>query len=242
LPRSCEPRGKEIIQQWRDTLSSASDAVQADLHGLLDKFGLEPLELLQEENVEVSELFRWIHAYVTMAESGADFKCELSATVAAQTLSTEICGLLPVEGSSLTGILKAQLRLLRDSSFEWPSLDSLRPDALLVLPKNTTKNLASYFHEKGRGLVGLELERMKDQVTHRHFRDYLFPLRYVFDLSFLFQIQAKVEAFARASLGDADAGNLRDEAPSGAGGKTPGRDESGAPRNHSDGAAETGEV
>ena len=102
-----------------------------------------------------------------MPRSGTDFKCELSATVAAWTLTAAVCGLLPVESSSSTGILKAQLRLLRDASFEWPSLDSLRPESLPTLPKNIAKNFAKYFHEKGRGLVGLELERMKDQVALR---------------------------------------------------------------------------
>jgi hypothetical protein len=87
--------------------------------------------------------------------------------------------MLPAEGSSLTGILNAQLRLLRDSSFEWTSLNSLRPDALPVLPKNIAKNFAKYFHEKGRGLVSLELEHMTDQVILHHFLGHLFPLRYV---------------------------------------------------------------
>jgi len=146
---------------------------------LLDKFGLEPPELSQEEDVEISVLFRWVRACVVMAESGTNFRCELSATVAARTLSAAICGLLPAEGSSSTGILKAQLRLLRDSSFEWTSLNSLRPDALPVLPKNIAKNFAKYFHEKGRGLISLELECMTDQVILRHFLGHLFPLRYV---------------------------------------------------------------
>ena len=116
---------------------------------------------------------------MAMDESSTDFRCELSATVAARTLSAAICSLLPAEGSSSNGILKAQLRLLRDSSFEWTSLNSLHPDALLVLPKNIAKNFAKYFHEKGRGLVSLELEHMTDQVILRHFLGHLFPLRYV---------------------------------------------------------------
>ena len=105
--------------------------MQADLHGLLEKFGVEPPEMSQEENVEVSELFRLIRAYLAMADSGAEFKCELSATMAAQTLNAAVYGLL-----------------LRDPSFQWPSLDSLRPDALPALPKNIAKNFATYFHEK----------------------------------------------------------------------------------------------
>jgi len=70
--------------------------------------------------------------------------------------------------------VKAQLRLLRDASFEWPLLDSLRPEALPVLLKNIVKNFAKYFHEKGRGLVDVELERMKDQVPLRHFPKFTF--------------------------------------------------------------------
>ena len=141
------------------------------MHGLLGKFALDPPEMSQEETVEVAELFRWIRASLAMARSGADFKCELSTTVAARTLSAAICRLLPAEsGSSSMGILKAQLWLLRDASFEWPSLDSLRPKSLPTLPKNIAKNFAKYFHEKGRGLVDLELERMKDQVALRFLR------------------------------------------------------------------------
>ena len=103
-----------------------------------------------------------------MAMSGADFKCELSATVAARKLSAAVCRLLPAESSaSSTGIVKAQLRLLRDSCFEWPSLDSWCPEALPVLPKNIAKNFAKYFHEKGQLLIDAELERMKDQVPFR---------------------------------------------------------------------------
>ena len=138
------------------------------MHGLLGKFALDPPEMSQEETIEVAELFHWIRASLVMARSGADFKCELSATVAARTLGTAACRLLPAEsGNSSTGILKAQLRLLHDASFEWPSLDSLRPEALSALPKNIAKNFAKYFYEKGRLLVDVELERMKDQVPLR---------------------------------------------------------------------------
>ena len=133
--------------------------------GLLGKFGLDPPEMSQDETIEVSELFRWIRASLAMARSGADFKCELSATVVAWTLSTAVCHLLPSEDSSSpTGIQKVQLRLLQDPSFEWPLLDSLRPESLSALPKNIAKNFAKYFHEKGRGLVDFELEHMKEQV------------------------------------------------------------------------------
>jgi hypothetical protein len=138
------------------------------MHGLLGKIGLDPPEMSQEETVEVSKLFRWVRASLAMARSGADFKCELSATVAARTLSAAVCRFLSVESSSSsTGILKAQLRFLRDASFEWPPLYSLHPEALPTLPKNIAKNFAKYFHEKSRGLVDLELEHMKDQVPLR---------------------------------------------------------------------------
>ena len=84
--------------------------MQTDIHGLLAKFAIDPPEISQEENVEVVELFRWIRASLAMARSGADFKCELYATVAARTLSSGICRLLPAESSaSSTGIMKAQL-------------------------------------------------------------------------------------------------------------------------------------
>ena len=38
----------------------------------------------------------------------------------------------------------------------------LAPEALPALPKNIAKNFTKYFHEKGRLLVDVELERMKD--------------------------------------------------------------------------------
>ena len=110
-----------------------------------------------------------------MARSGADFKCELYATVVARTLSAAVCRLLPPESiESSSGIVKAQLRLLRDASFEWPSLDSLCPESLPTLSKNIAKNFAKYFHEKGWGLVDLELERMKDLVPASCFPKFTF--------------------------------------------------------------------
>ena len=50
----------------------------------------------------------------------------------------------------------------------------LAPEALPVLPKNIAKNFAKYFHEKGRGLVDVELERMKNQVPLRVSQSSLF--------------------------------------------------------------------
>jgi hypothetical protein len=35
-------------------------------------------------------------------------------------------------------------------------------ESLPTLPKNIAKNFVKYFHEKGRALVDLEQERMKD--------------------------------------------------------------------------------
>jgi len=99
-----------------------------------------------------------------MAGSGSNFMSELSTTVTARMLSATICGLLPAEMSSSGSITKAELRHLCEASFEWPSLDSLRPKALLALPKNITKNFVGYFHEKGHGLVTLEASKMNEQV------------------------------------------------------------------------------
>jgi len=140
--------------------------VQADLHGLLEKFSIVPPDLSQGDHVEVAEPFSWIRACVVMADSGSDFKCELSATIAVRTLSAAVCGLLPAGASPSGCVTKAQLRCLRDPSFEWPSLDSLRPEALPPLPKNIAKNFAAYFHENGHGLVHVEMLHMKDQVRY----------------------------------------------------------------------------
>ena len=99
-----------------------------------------------------------------MAGSGSNFMSELSTTVTARMMSATICGLLPAEMSSSGSITKAELRHLCEASFEWPSLDSLRPKALLALPKNIAKNFVGYFHEKGHGLVTLEASKMNEQV------------------------------------------------------------------------------
>jgi len=53
----------------------------------------------------------------------------------------------------------------------------LRPEALSALPKNIAKNFAKYFHEKGRLLVDVELERMKDQVPLRTSQRFTFCYR-----------------------------------------------------------------
>jgi chromosome segregation ATPase len=101
-------RGKDVIQRWRTAISSFTDLVQANMHGLLAKFSIDTSEISQEENIKVAELFRWIRASLAMVRSGADCKCELSAMVAARTLSAAVCRLLPAESSSSsTGIVKA---------------------------------------------------------------------------------------------------------------------------------------
>ena len=51
-----------------------------------------------------------------------------------------------------------------------------------------------------------------------------------------------MKAFARASLGETDAGNLRGEATSEGRKEAPGRDESGAPGAHGGAGLETEEV
>lgn len=71
------------------------------------------------------------------------------------------------------------------------------------LPKNIAKNFATFFHERGRELVDLETEHMKEQM------------------------QAKSEAFARSVVGDTDAGNL---AGSEADSQGPGEKERGDPK------------
>ena len=70
--------GRDTVQRWRTVISSATDSVQSDMHGLLGKFALDPPEMSQEETIEVAELFRWIRASLARP-----FKCELSTTVAA---------------------------------------------------------------------------------------------------------------------------------------------------------------
>jgi len=52
-------RGKDVVQRWRTAISTFTDLVQTDMHGLLGKLAFDPspLEISQEENVEVAELF-----------------------------------------------------------------------------------------------------------------------------------------------------------------------------------------
>ena len=102
----------------------------------------------------MAELFWWLRTCVAMADSFSSFFGDLSAAVAARTLSVAVCGLLPAEAGNADTILKAQLHTLRDRSFPWPPVESVRPKALPALPKNIAKNFVeTFFCEKGHGLV-----------------------------------------------------------------------------------------
>ena len=120
-----------------------------------------PPELSQEQLVEVSELFWWLRACITMAGAGSQFYTGLTATVTARTLSVVVCGLFPADAGSSGNLTKAGLRTLRHRSFEWP----VQPEALPALPKNIAKNFTeTFFRVKGRGLVEMEAARMKEKV------------------------------------------------------------------------------
>ena len=94
-----------------------------------------------------------------MATSGNCLMGDLSAVVAVRSHSAAICKLLPEGGGAEVAVTKTQLRTLRDPTFEWPSLDEVRPEALPPLPKNFAKNFtSSFFKTHGRDLVRGEAE------------------------------------------------------------------------------------
>jgi hypothetical protein len=79
--------------------------------------------------------------------------------MAIRSLSIAICRLLPAGGRADATFMKAQLRSMRDASFEWPSPEEFRPDALPPLPKNIAKNFTgTFFKMSGRDLVRAEAE------------------------------------------------------------------------------------
>ena len=61
------------------------------------------------------------------------------------SLSAAICKLLPVGAGADAAITKAQLRLMRELLFQWPSPEEVQPEALPPLPKNIAKNFIGVF-------------------------------------------------------------------------------------------------
>ena len=88
--------------------------------------------------------------------------CDLSAVVAVRSLSAAICKLLTEGSGTEAAVTMAQLRTMRDPTFEWPSLDEVRPEALPPLPKNIAKNFtSSFFKTHRRDLVRGEADRLR---------------------------------------------------------------------------------
>ncbi|KAG2571459.1 uncharacterized protein LOC120640649 [Panicum virgatum] len=196
---------KETLGRFCEVIASGAELLQADIHNLLERFGLTPPELSEEDNVGVAELFRWLRVCVAMADTGSLFYGDLSAAIAARALSASVCGLLLADSGNSGSITKAQLRTLCDRSFQWPSAEAMRPEVLPALPNNIAKNFAeTFFRERGRGLVQLEGECLKEQL------------------------QAKAEAWAREVVGDAAARDLPDSDPKAASGSAEGDDGRGA--------------
>ena len=74
-------------------------------------------------------------------------------------------GLFPSEAGQTSGVTKAKLCSLHDSSFRWPSEETVCPDTLPALTKNIAVNFMEHFFKgEGRALVRREVERMKPQV------------------------------------------------------------------------------
>ena len=94
-----------------------------------------------------------------MATSGNLAIGDLSAAVAVRSLSAAVYKLLPEGGVAEAAVTKAQLCSMRDSTFEWPSLDEVHPEALPPLPKNIAKNFTASFFKTCRGdLIQAEVQ------------------------------------------------------------------------------------
>ena len=74
-------------------------------------------------------------------------------------------GLFPSEAGQTSGVTKAQLHSLRDSSFRWPGEEAIHPETLPALAKNIVVNFMEHFFKgEGRAIVRCEVGRMKPQV------------------------------------------------------------------------------
>ena len=138
--------------------------LQSEVHNLLECFGIEvpPLAGKDANSVELIELFCWLQCCVAMTNCGNQFFGELNAGVTARSLIAAVCSLLKAPAGGEASVTKAKLRTLRDPGVQWPSTDEVKPETLPALPRNIAKNfMATFFQEKGRGLVAHEGERMK---------------------------------------------------------------------------------
>src|SRR6185437_8182312 len=105
-----------------------------------------------------------------------------SATVAVRSLSAAVYKLLPKGSGAEAAVTKTQLRTMRDPTFEWPSPDEVRHEALPPLPKNIAKNFtSSFFKTHGRDLVRGEIDRLRKQVCLQSF--YEVPFYFNFSLN-----------------------------------------------------------
>ena len=88
--------------------------LQRDIHRLLSQFGLEAPVLAddEEDSVKLVELFHSLHYCVAMVDHGSQFFGELSAGVAAHSLSAAMCALLEASASGKAAISKTRLRSL----------------------------------------------------------------------------------------------------------------------------------
>jgi hypothetical protein len=136
------------INAYREAIRAGAEPLQTEVDELLGKLGLVAPDLSPNAPT-ISELFQWLRACVAMANSGSRAMGDLSAAVAVRSLSAAICRLLPAGGGANAAFTKAQLRSMRDATFEWPPPEEIRPNALPLLPKNITRNFtATFFKDK----------------------------------------------------------------------------------------------
>lgn len=119
----------------------------------MSAYGLTPPKL-PIEDLDINHFLDWLQACLAMLDTGSKLYGDLSAVVVARTLAASVCSLLPTEAGITPIISKAQLSTLRDRSFEWPSVEAVRPENLPPLPKNISKNfIESLFKGTGASLV-----------------------------------------------------------------------------------------
>ena len=143
-----------------------------------------------------------------MANCGNRAMGDLSATVAVHSISAAICKLLPEGSGAEAAVTKTQLRTMRDPTFEWPSPDEVRPEALPPLPKNIVKNFtSSVFKTHGRDLVRGEADRLRKQVCLQPFCEV--PFYFVLSLNLVSTTASRQRRSLRACLPrTCNAGNL----------------------------------
>ena len=155
------------LRTFKEAIKTGLEKLQEEHPDLLARYGLVALDMFSEgtDTVGLEFFFQWLRACVAMLYTGAHFHEDISTVVAVRTLSAVVYGLFPSEAGQAGGVMKAQLRSLRDSSFHWPGEEAVHPETLPALAKNIAVNFMEHFFKgEGHAIVRREVERMKPQV------------------------------------------------------------------------------